>query len=132
MRYSTQALPTSRFIPGRGPRPSRTIQPPAPLHPEEWWDCDDYLHAIDLFNAGYYWECHEVLEGLWKAAGKRGALARFLQGLIQIAASRLRGSAELAQKGYSKFAGLPSPFLGVELGELKQATVALRIPPRLP
>ena len=36
-----------------------------------------------LFNAGYYWEAHEVWEGLWHAYGRRGATADVLKGADQ-------------------------------------------------
>jgi len=41
--------------------------------------------ARGLFNAERYWECHEVLEGLWKQ--KRGEEKRLLQGIILVCAA---------------------------------------------
>ncbi len=41
------------------------------LNHENWRKSEDYLFGIDLFNEGYWWECHEVLEGLWHAVGHR-------------------------------------------------------------
>src|SRR5207244_4035273 len=38
--------------------------PAPPLNPAEWRRSRDYLHAIDLFNHGYYWEAHEAWEAL--------------------------------------------------------------------
>jgi len=38
-----------------------------------------------LFNAERYWECHEVLEGLWRQ--KQGDEKRLLQGLILVCAA---------------------------------------------
>lgn len=29
-----------------------------------------WLHALDLFNAGYSWEAHEAWEGFWHALGR--------------------------------------------------------------
>jgi hypothetical protein len=43
-----------------------------------------------LFNAGYYWEAHEVWEGLWHANGRRGATADVLKGLIKLAAAGVK------------------------------------------
>jgi hypothetical protein len=55
-----------------------------------WSESREYLYAIDLFNHGYYWEAHEVWEGLWHAAGRKGALADFLKGLIKLAAAGVK------------------------------------------
>jgi predicted metal-dependent hydrolase len=44
---------------------------------------------VDLFNMGYWWECHEVLEALWNAAGRKTPQASFVQGLLQVAAAEL-------------------------------------------
>jgi len=41
--------------------------------------------ARRLFNAERYWECHEVLEGLWRQ--KQGDEKRLLQGLILLCAA---------------------------------------------
>jgi len=41
--------------------------------------------ARGLFNAERYWECHEVLEGLWRQ--KRGEERRVLQGIILVCAA---------------------------------------------
>jgi hypothetical protein len=46
--------------------------------------------GIDLFNHGFYWEAHEVWEGLWNAAGRRGVIATFLKGLIKLAATGVK------------------------------------------
>ena len=41
--------------------------------------------ARDLFNAERYWECHEILEGLWRQ--KKGEEKRLLQGIILVCAA---------------------------------------------
>ena len=46
-----------------------------------------WLHAIDLFNAGYYWEAHEAWEGFWHVLGRTTPEARLVQGLIRLAAA---------------------------------------------
>jgi uncharacterized protein len=45
---------------------------------------------VQLFNAGYYWEAHEVWEGLWHAHGRRGATADLLRALIKLAAAGVK------------------------------------------
>lgn len=44
-----------------------------------------FLEARECFNAERYWECHEVLEGLWRL--KQGEEKRFLQGVILVCAA---------------------------------------------
>ena len=41
--------------------------------------------ARKMFNAERYWECHEVLEGLWRQ--KQGEERRLLQGIILVCAA---------------------------------------------
>ncbi len=41
--------------------------------------------ARQLFNAERYWECHEVLEGLWRQ--RQGEEKRLLQGIILLCAA---------------------------------------------
>jgi predicted metal-dependent hydrolase len=93
------AFPPYTFVPGRTPHPVRdpaghsfgqTPELPSPLDPERWQDSRAYLHGIDLFNHGYYWEAHEVWEGLWRAAGRSGRTADFLKGLIKLAAAGVK------------------------------------------
>jgi len=54
----------------------------APTH-----NADEELlsEARQLFNEERYWECHEVLEGLWRQ--KQGNEKRFLQGVILVCAA---------------------------------------------
>lgn len=92
-------LPRYAFVPGRTPHPrsdpaghsyGHSGPPPEPLEPERWSDSVAYLYGFDLFNAGFYWEAHESWEGLWLAAGRRGAIADTLKALIQLAAAGVK------------------------------------------
>jgi len=47
----------------------------------------DWLHALDLFNGGYAWEAHEAWERFWNELGRTTPEARFVQGLIHLAAA---------------------------------------------
>jgi hypothetical protein len=49
-----------------------------------------YLRGVALFNAGYYWEAHEVWEELWHAYGRRGVLADVVKALIKLAAAGVK------------------------------------------
>jgi uncharacterized protein len=46
-------------------------------------DPDNYHHGLKLFNRGEFFEAHEVLEDVWRAAPSEDRC--FLQGLIQVA-----------------------------------------------
>lgn len=70
-------LPACPYIPGQGPRPE--LEGP-----------DPWLWGIDLFNHGFYWEAHEVWEGLWQACPKQSPEGLALRGLIQAAAACLK------------------------------------------
>jgi uncharacterized protein len=49
-----------------------------------------WLHVLDLFNDGFYWEAHEGWEGFWNALGRTTPEARFVQGLIHLAAAAVK------------------------------------------
>lgn len=46
-----------------------------------------WLHALDLFNQGFYWEAHEAWESFWHALGRTTPEALVVQGLIHLAAA---------------------------------------------
>jgi hypothetical protein len=98
-RYSTREFPPYRHIPGSTPHPTRdpdghsfgdTAGRLPDLNHADWRGCESFLYGIDLFNAGYWWEAHEVLEGLWHAAGIGTPAAHVLQAIIQCAAAHLK------------------------------------------
>ncbi|MEM9638529.1 MAG: DUF309 domain-containing protein, partial [Pseudomonadota bacterium] len=66
--------PSHAYVPGQSPR-----------HPEDWFDDikatvsaevpPERLHetlafqtGLAYFGAGFFWECHEVLEAVWMSA----------------------------------------------------------------
>ena len=99
-RYAPKIpFPSYAFVPGRHPHPVTDPrghsfgQPhpiPKPLQPDTPKVSPEFLAAIDLFNAGFYWEAHETWEGLWIAAGRAGLSANFLKGLIKLAAAGVK------------------------------------------
>ncbi len=102
-RYTERPLPVYRHVPGFTPHPIRDPEghsyglpePELPnLNTEDWRECEHFLFGIDLFNEGYWWECHEVLEGLWHAAGIGSPAAHVLQAVIQCAAAHLKAAAD--------------------------------------
>jgi hypothetical protein len=69
--------------------------------PGEWRRLEEWLWAVDLFNAEYWWESHEALEALWHAASRTTAPARFVQALVHLSAAclnRRRGHLAAAQR----------------------------------
>jgi uncharacterized protein len=70
-----------------------------------------FAEARELFNSERYWECHEVLEGIWRQ--KHVGEKRFLQGVILVCAAYVHH-----QKGEQS----------VALGVLKRASKQLDFP----
>jgi hypothetical protein len=135
-RYTDFPLPTGRYLPGEGVHPRRR---PAASHIPElpdastafsaqtWRQSKRYLYAIDLFNYGYWWEAHEVLETLWIETGKKTPAGLFLQGLIQICAALIKktqamrfGALRLAGRGMSKMILRKDVFLGIDVNRSKR------------
>jgi hypothetical protein len=110
----------------------RPIEHPPPLDPETWEKNTAYLHGIDLFNHGFYWEAHEAWEGLWHACGRQGQVADFLKGLIKLAAAGVKmregkphgvvnhaaRAADLFWRIDQYYGGKGACFLGLSLREL--------------
>ncbi|MER3422862.1 MAG: DUF309 domain-containing protein [Nitrospiraceae bacterium] len=130
-RYATHPFPPYRFIPGKTPHPRRSplghsygqpeFRPPA-LPPEQWRENAWYLYGVDLYNFAYWWECHEVFESLWHAAGHNTDPGRFFQGLIQIAAANLKqfvGTAHatehLVKSGIERLQKFPQFYMGMDV-----------------
>lgn len=95
-RRCTRPLPEHRHIPGTNPR-----------HPEGAFDAvrslaDDvtasatatgnaaWLYGLDLLEAGFYWESHEVLEPVWMNAPPNSAERHLVQAVIQLANAGLK------------------------------------------
>lgn len=95
-----RTLPAYRFVPGLHPHPIRDPRGHSrravrsQVHPfwtpDQWKTLEAYLRGVDLFNRFYFWEAHETWEALWKSHPPQADPARFIQGLINIAASLLK------------------------------------------
>jgi hypothetical protein len=116
-RYSALPLPPYRFVPGRAPHPRRDPRghsfgkPDAPLppwHPDDWRGLEAWLHGVDLYNRAFFWECHETLEALWIAGGRTTPHARFVRGIVLVAAACL--NRHLGKRG----GGRRQAMLGIE------------------
>lgn len=84
---------------------------------------DAFFSGAKLFDAGAFWEAHEVWENRWRIESDE-ATRRTLQGLIQIAAAFhkwiVMGSAESAVRLLGKgFMKIDSPPSEIELGDFR-------------
>lgn len=85
-------------------------------------------HAAALWQAGLFFEVHEVLEAVWTTA--TGDTRQALQGVIQIAVAyhhlahgNLRGARSLLHEGRARLASVPAAALpALDLGALVAAT----------
>lgn len=92
--------PPYAFVPG-GPWPHPRRDPaghsfgqvaerPPAIERDAWRKSECYLRGVALFNAGYYWEAHEVWEALWHAHQRHGPIADLLKALIKLAAAGVK------------------------------------------
>lgn len=87
--------------------------------------------AVDHFNAGRFFECHEFWEDLWHEEPPRER--HFMQGLIQVAVGcehfkrgNLSGAISLTSQGIAKVRKYGSRHRGVRLAQLaRDASEAL-------
>ncbi|HUN64572.1 MAG TPA: DUF309 domain-containing protein [Bacteroidota bacterium] len=84
---------------------------------------EELRRGVALFNTGHYFECHDVLEDLWR--GTRGADRLFLQGLIQLAVGlyhagngNWRGANSQLRKSTAKLEQYRPAFRGVDVDRL--------------
>lgn len=83
-------------------------------------------HGIQLFNSREFFEAHEVLEDVWRAAPEPER--KFLQGLIQVAVAlhhhsrgNLVGCRSLLERARRNLGKYPAEYRGVDLHELLQS-----------
>ena len=120
-------LPRKTFVSGLSERPA-----------EGWWRdidaADWFAFGCDLFDAGAFFEAHELWEQCWRAAKDVGNAddARFVQGLILLAAAGVKllagqdesRHAHLSRAQARLFAGPPRR--GLTDAALRRAVDALR------
>lgn len=130
-RYSPHPFPSYHYLPGQTPHPRRSPRGHSYGQPElkpglfpaaQWKRSDDYLYGIDLYNFAFWWESHEVFEGLWHASGRNSVQGNFFQSLIQLAAANLKhfmGNEAAAQKlvhaGIIRLQNVPSVYMGINV-----------------
>ena len=89
-------LPPHAYIPGQNAR-----------HPEDWFDeikssvetgmsvnalaqTQAFQAGLAYLEAGYFWECHEVLEAVWLQTPEGTSEREMVQALIQLANAQLK------------------------------------------
>jgi predicted metal-dependent hydrolase len=90
---------------------------------------DLFAQGIELFNQQAFFECHEVLEDLWRPM--RGPRRLFLQGVIHLAVGLYHhqqanptGAERQLSKGLKKLAGYLPEFDGVNTEQLYREGLA--------
>jgi uncharacterized protein len=88
-----------------------------------------FREGVELFNAGEWFEAHEVWEDAWRLA--EGPRKRFYQGLIQCAVTleharrgNPRGVRSVIKTALPKFDGLPDVYRGVHVSKLLSELLA--------
>ena len=84
-----------------------------------------YRRGLELFNKGEFFDAHEVLEDVWRAAP--AAEKKFLQGLIQVAVGLHHysrgnrvGARSLLARAHRNLSGYPAGHGGIDLAGLRR------------
>lgn len=85
MRVADIPLPGYRHIPGRNDRPDEAFFDAVKAEKETAW-----LYGMRLFNSGFYWEAHEVLEPVWFDARPNSRERHLVQAIIHLANGLLK------------------------------------------
>ena len=85
------------------------------------------MYGIDLYNFAYWWESHEIFEGLWHAVGHNTEQGNVFQALIQFAAANLKRFAgnhwaarNLATNGLVRLQKTPTPYMGIDVAKFTE------------
>jgi predicted metal-dependent hydrolase len=96
-----------------------------PFPTTQWQTSEKYLYGIDLYNYAYWWECHEIFEGLWHAVGRDTEQGNFFQALIQLAAANLKlfmGNRQAAENLRTnclvRLQKTPTRYMGIDVAKL--------------
>jgi uncharacterized protein len=94
-------------------------------------DFDQYRRGIALFNRAEFFEAHEVLEDIWRAAPAEDK--KFLQGLVQVAVAfhhhstgNFVGMRSVMVRAMGNLAGHPQRVEGIKLAPLMDSLVKWR------
>jgi hypothetical protein len=83
----------------------------------------EFLRGIELFNQARFFDAHEVLEDVWRAAPQPEK--KFLQGLIQVAVALHHhgrrnsvGARSVLKRAFRNLSAYPEDFGGIHLARL--------------
>ena len=86
----------------------------------------DLAHGLKLFNRADFFDAHEVLEDIWRAA--LGPEKKFLQGLIQVAVAlyhhgngNMIGARSVLRRGFRNLSRYPEGSGGIHLAGLLES-----------
>lgn len=91
-------LPLHRHVPGQNARPvdgyleSIAALAPTTTSNDTAAQNRTWLFGLKLFNCGYYWECHEVLEAVWLNSPPNSRERFLLQGVIHLTNAALKST----------------------------------------
>jgi predicted metal-dependent hydrolase len=84
---------------------------------------DEMVHGLELFNETQFFEAHEALEEVWRAAPRPEK--KFLQGLIQVAVALHHhgrgnsvGARSVLRRAFRNLSTYPEDFGGIHLATL--------------
>ncbi len=142
MKADQLSLPSAPHRPGSGSQPDRApleaakqAAPPR-FDPADWEQNLPYRYGWRLFEAGFYWEAHEVWECVWLAAPPNSRERLLLRSLIQFANAKLKqamGQERAVARLAGELAGLlaepglrGAPVMGVSAAELSRLLNEIR------
>ena len=119
MDYTGDMLPRWAYVPGTASEPDRAtlalVKAQVPSRFDGFVPASHpaLTYGLQLNDAGFFWEAHEILEAVWKAAPQGGLDRICLRGCIQIANAnlklkmgKLRAAERLIAEAASEFAEL--------------------------
>jgi len=93
---------------------------------------EELLQAVEEFNRGAWFECHETLEELW--VGGKGEVRDFYQGMLQLAvalhhwrAGNLKGALVLLKSGGDLLSRVAPVCQGVDVAALRSEAGRLHL-----
>ena len=128
-------LPLNPHRPGTGSIADTTLldrvraRCPERTDPAQWRENQTYRYGWSLFEAGFYWEAHEVWEPVWLASRPNSLEKTLLKAAIQLANAKLKaamGKRNAARRLFEEAGGLAGE-LKIALG--KERTSYMGIDP---
>jgi uncharacterized protein len=87
---------------------------------------DELQNGLALFNAGRFFDAHEVLEDAWREAPRHSPLRRHLQGMVQLAVAFHHqstgnhvGARSVLERAIRNLNGADSSFPDLDLARLR-------------